>query len=173
MTIWQVNLTIRDEKAQSANHRIYIQDADVQDGAELSIVVARTYAALLDPFITGQITNVGIVGNVTLPPTIKGTPNTTSDVEEGLIVTYNNENRTGNFRHRIPTFREDLLASPTSLADYLTILGISPAQDPFFLMQNTTDWNGGAGVSTSDQRGVYLDYGLRVKEQFKRSRRRR
>lgn len=171
MTIWTVTLTIQDEKSQRAKHKFYVNDHG--DTSEISEVIdlAAVYAQLLDPFITGVITNVNVTGNIALLPGMKPIPDTISDVEEGVLMSYGVNGLSELFSHRIPTFREDLMATPTSLVDYYTVLGIDGSEDPFFLMGATLDWNGAFAAVTCDSRGATLFPLQKVRENFKRSRR--
>lgn len=165
MGVFTLLYTIRDGKGQQSTTEMNVPDsfalADV-------ILFARGAAGFIDDMIGGQLVRIGIAVNLDLPPGIKVTPQSTSDVEEGARFQFRTAGGFGTSM-RIPTFQEANLVPGTTQVD-LTDPNVAPFVT---MMESGIDVDLTAGVrliTPSDKREddiVTLDS---AREQFLSSR---
>lgn len=136
MPLAKITVTILDAKGAKGFHGFWVDYPEFPaDQNQSPIDYAHAYAQLLDPLIDGQIVNVNVSTNVTLPTGMKATPVLTSDIEDGLRATFQTETYS-TVQMTIPTFSEDFVATTGELIiegqdilDWLTIIE-APTESP-------------------------------------------
>lgn len=166
MGIFSVIYTIQDEKGATSTTELNIPDVTSFANA---VVFAGEMAKLINPLIKGAITRIGIVASIALPVSIRVSPLTGSDVEEGGRWQFRTEN---NFYSglRLPTLDEAFVLPSTRTidGDDTDVLAFNVA------MVAGVDLSGAGGtgtVSPVDKRGEDLIALEFAREQFLSSRR--
>lgn len=162
--VWQATLTVRDDKRQTSEMLVYILTPDfLVDQVHDPVEFAQELAVYVDACITGAIVNITLTVSPALPDGIKTVPDSESDVEEGLLATYRTA---GNwvFKHRIPTWREDLLNADG------TVFGTVETGELFAMMTQPEDLPANWAIGACDRRGDDITVLVEAHENFKRSR---
>lgn len=104
---WTINYTIEDAKGLNSSTEVNFAAATSFNDAQRA---AARVAELINPLIGGAIRKINIVYSVQLPATLRTTPVTNSDVEEGARFQFRTA---GGFYTgmRLPTFTETYLVS--------------------------------------------------------------
>lgn len=103
----EVVYTIQDEKAEQSTMSVRLPSATAFADAD---AFASDFATLLDAVIDGFITRIGMSFTVTPPGGLKVAAAAGVDVEAGATFIYNSA-LGFKFRHRIPTFKQSLIAA--------------------------------------------------------------
>ena len=122
--VWEIRYTIEDAKREQSTMVVYFPRFQYTDPVAGTTVVAENDPAFyafqlglaLDGIINGRIVSISLSATIKRSDfvfwegeSLRTTASPESDVEEGVIATYRVEGTNPNFRHRIPTFREDML----------------------------------------------------------------
>lgn len=192
--VWKTQITIKDEKGAQSRLTYYAEYAqETLDAPTIEVFGpadhARYIARLLDRLIGGVITNISINLNVPLPDGIKANAESSSDVEQGITLTYGvlqilnpgtaEETAvptTWKRRIRIPTWKEDFLLETGELdqaAYYAALPTLFPAPDFGNQKDIFAEFTGFDGSSIedvgsgTDQRGNPLGFSFEAKENFR------
>ena len=163
--MWQVNITVRDEKGGRSKVQLYLPYSDlttIADAAQSPVEFAQQFATYLNAVITGAIESISLSLRVELPAGLTAAPGANSDIEEGATFIYRTA---GGFvtRQRIPTFSEGFVVPGTREIDLVPTAVANLVE----MMTIPSDLPGNWGIGPSDSRGDGIIALSEAREQFR------